>query len=302
MNWALSDYLELLELHTQHWSFIDLGARSGFRIPHGEAIFVHASLEGSARIATAAGQVYDCRAGDVAVVLTGEAHKIRNHHGRTATAPGDLLDARSGDQPSAIKLGSGPTENRMLSGRMDVRWPLGQRPPRLPAMVILKQADAGVDLSHIAGQARGPGGSALLGSLARLLFVSAFRAEPLCRAPVQFGLADPIARAKVIIERYPFQPWKVASLAARVGMGRSNFAQRFTAEIGCTPIEALARERMKHAAALLNDSSLKIAELSERIGYRSEAAFIARFKQQFGTTPAKWRAASPAINGPDDPR
>lgn len=289
MNWSLSEYLDLLELHAPRWCFVNLGPRSGFRLPHSEAVFIHAFLGGKARITTAAGQVLDCGAGDIAIVLTGEAHKVRNLHGRTAMTLHSLLEDGPSDQPLAVNLGGGPIENRLLSTKARVLWPTSTRPARLPAMALLRDIDVGIDLAHIARQVMEPGGSALLNSLAKLLFIDAFRNHPLCRAQIELNLDDPIARAKVIIERYPFEPWKVASLADRVGMGRSNFARRFAAQIGHAPIEFLAAERMRRAAALLSDSNLKIAELSERIGYRSEAAFITRFKEQFGMTPARWR-------------
>lgn len=289
MHWSLSEYLDLLDLRARNWSLVTMSARSGFRVPHREAIFIHAFLEGKTRITTVAGQVLDCGAGDIAIVLTGEAHKVRNHHGRTAVVMDSLLGDTLGDVPLSVKLGHGPTENRILSGRAEVFWPSGMRPARLPAMLLLKEADAGIKLEHFVEQAAQPGGSGLLSGLAKLLLIGAFRTDPVCRAQVQLNLDDPIARAKVIIERYPFEPWKVDTLAARVGMGRSNFARRFTAQIGKAPIEVLAEERMNRAVTLLSTSNLKIAELSERIGYRSESAFIARFKDQFSMTPAKWR-------------
>jgi transcriptional regulator GlxA family with amidase domain len=73
-------------------------------------------------------------------------------------------------------------------------------------------------------------------------------------------------------------------------MGRSNFAARFVAEVGRTPIEVVTEERMKLAAKLLQESELKIAEISERSGYRSEAAFSRRFTAHFGTSPGKMRS------------
>jgi AraC-like DNA-binding protein len=289
MNWSLSEFLNLVEVRGRNWSFIDMGARTGFRLPHGEGIYFHVLLQGLVRLTTAADQVLECKAGDIAIVLSGEAHKIRNLHGRTATVMESLLHADSGDAPSQVKLGKGAVENRLLSGRAEAIWPAGLRTNRLPAVLSIKAAEAGIKLDHFVEHANQPGGCALLSSLARLLLVDAFRANRHCRAQVQLNLEDPIARAKVLIERYPFQPWKVETLAARVGMGRSNFATRFVTQFGKTPIEALTEERMKHAAGLLSHTNLKTAEVSERVGYRSEASFISRFRTHFGQTPGKWR-------------
>ncbi|MFT4026495.1 MAG: AraC family transcriptional regulator [Novosphingobium sp.] len=297
MNWTLSEYLNLLELGPRRWCSVTMGARSGFRVPHDEAIFMHAFMDGQARITTTAGQVLDCRAGDIAIVLTGEAHKVRNAHGRTARTLNELLDPEGHGQLLPAQLGSGAVENRIISGSMRVAWPTGIRPARLPAMLLLKGNATGIDIAKLTAQANLPGGEALLGGLAKLLFIQAFMGDPQCRAQIELNLDDPIARAQAIIARYPFEAWNVGSLAARVGMGRSNFARRFLAETGKTPIENLSQERMKRAAAMLGDGPLKIAELSERIGYRSEAAFIVRFKREFGMTPAQWRLTHRAAIG-----
>ena len=105
----------------------------------------------------------------------------------------------------------------------------------------------------------------------------------------QWDLGDPIARAQVLIEKHPFQPWTVDALAKKVGMGRSNFAARFANEVGMTPIDSLTLVRMQVAEEFLRNTELKVAEISERIGYRSEGAFIRRFTTHFGITPGKFR-------------
>jgi AraC-like DNA-binding protein len=81
-----------------------------------------------------------------------------------------------------------------------------------------------------------------------------------------------------------------------VGMSRSSFAARFTAEAGQTPMELLTEKRMHAAAELLQHSRIKIAEISARVGYQSEAAFSRRFARFFGMSPGQLRhGSSPAI-------
>jgi transcriptional regulator GlxA family with amidase domain len=126
--------------------------------------------------------------------------------------------------------------------------------------------------------------------LANLLFVDSFRRNPDCQAVFRDStLHDPIARALHHIEQHPFSPWTVEMLARKVGMGRANFAARFVAQAGCTPIDALTAERMRHAADFLADTDLKVAEIAERVGYRSEAAFSRRFAAHFGLSPGAMR-------------
>ena len=61
------------------------------------------------------------------------------------------------------------------------------------------------------------------------------------------------------------------------------------ADVGMTVLVAGER-RMQHAVDLLHQGALKISEVALRVGYRSEAAFIRRFVEQFGITPGRMRA------------
>lgn len=289
MHWSLSEFLNLIDLRGQTWCFVEMGARSGFHVPHGDAIFFHAVLEGSVRITSGTGQTIELNAGDIAIVVSGDAHTIRNH----ADSPTELIELLDRgdyvDIPPVVHVGQGYAASRLLSGKLKVRWPGASYPNRVPTILTVRSFETGIDLGKFTESASEEGAAALLTRLAMLLFVSAFRNHPRCRALFRWDLDDPIARAKMFIERHPFQPWTVEALGKKVGMGRSNFAARFTAQVGKTPIDVLTEERMKHAETFLRSTELKIGEVSERIGYRSEAAFIRRFTDHFGMPPGRFR-------------
>jgi len=289
MRWSLSEFLSLIDLRGQSWCFVNMGARSGFCLLHSEDVLFHAALEGTAKITSGIGQTIGLKAGDIAIVLSGDAHAVRNHPA-SSTEPIDLLiNGDYVDSPPVILLGKGHPTSRLLCGRLKVLWPGGSHPSRVPAVFLIRSTELGFDIRQFAESAMGAGAAALLTRLATLLFVSAFRDHPRCRAQFRWDLHDPIARARVVIEKHPFQPWTVETLANKVGMGRSNFAARFTAQTGKTPIDALTEERMKHAEGFLQSTELKVAEVSERVGYRSEAAFIRRFTNYFGVSPGRFR-------------
>lgn len=289
MHWSLSEFLNLVEFRGQNWCFIDMGAKSGVGIAHSDAVLLHAVLEGAVRLTRTSGENEEFKAGDIVLVLSGDAHTIRNSN-CTSTHAVDLLNADGYvDAPPTVRLGEGLAEARMLSGRLKVRWPGGSRPRRLPPVLVVHAEELGIDIRKFSAEANGPGGSALLTQLASALFVSAFRREPRCRALFQWDLGDPITLAQLLIEKHPFQPWTVDALAKKVGMGRSNFAARFADEVGMTPIDSLTLVRMQVAEKFLRNTELKVAEISERIGYRSEGAFIRRFTAHFGMTPGKFR-------------
>lgn len=289
IHWSLSEFLNLIDLRGQSWCFVNMGARSGFHVLHSEAVLIHAVLEGAVKITAGVGQTIALTAGDVVMVLSGDAHAVRNHQGSSTQLIDLLNNGDYIDSPPTIPIGEGYSISRLLCGRLKVRWPGEFHPNGLPTMLSIRPMELGFDLRKFAEAATGAGAAALLTRLATLLFVSAFRDHPRCRAQFRWNLHDPIARAQVIIEKHPFQPWTVESLANKVGMGRSNFAARFTAQIGKTPIDALTEERMKHAENFLQNTDLKIADVSARVGYRSEASFIRRFTNRFGTPPGKYR-------------
>jgi AraC-like DNA-binding protein len=290
MKWSLSEFLNLIELRSQSWCFVDLGPACGFSLPHNEAIFFYAMLEGSANIAGVTGGSIELHAGDIVMILSGEAHALRNHKESSAAILDFLNSGEYVDAPPTFAIGGGKTRNRILCSRLKVRWPGGQRSKALPAMLEVRSGTGMVNFAALADTASGSGASAVLTRLATLLFVQALRDHPQCQAIFrQFNVHDPILRARQFIEKHPFQNWTVAILAGKVGMGRSNFATRFALEIGKTPMEALTEERMKHAASFLENTDLKVAEVSERVGYRSEAAFNRRFTRFFGLTPGQFR-------------
>lgn len=290
MRWSLSEFLNIIELRSQTWCYVELSSGGGFRIPHNDVIYFYAALDGAADIAGVAGGTTRLRAGDVVMILSGEAHAIRDQPQSMTSNLDFLASGEYADAPQSFALGEGRPVGRILAGRLKVRWPGGQRPRALPALLTAKTSDGIVNFATLLDKISGEGASAVLTRAATLMFVTAFRDHPQCRAAFQeFSLHDPISRAQQYIQMHPFGPWTVEILARKVGMGRSNFASRFASEIGRAPMEYLSEERMKHAALFIEQTDMKVAEVGERVGYRSEAAFIRRFTTYYGFSPGELR-------------
>lgn len=287
----LTEFLDRIDIQGQTWCLIDMGDCSGFRVSHGRQVYIHAVLEGRVRLTGSIGEPMDLLPGDVAVLVSGDTHKLRSGRGHTAEIIEELGLSDVGDRPSHVKVGIGASACRLLSGRLEISWPGGYQPVRFPNTLRVSASDLGLDLVKLADQASSAGSLALFDRAAAFLFVEGLRSHPYCRAQFRWNLQDPVARAMVLIEKHPFSAWSVRSLADRVGMGRSNFAARFTSQIGKTPINALTEERMKYAQQFLRDTDLKIPEIGELVGYRSEAAFVRRFTKHFKITPGKLRRA-----------
>lgn len=301
-KWSLSEFLNHVDLRSQTWCFVSLGdgagagagkgvGGGGFSVPHGDDIAFHAVLEGKVRIAGGRGdgRPVELAEGEMAFVLSGETHALRAAADAAAPTFDFLGQQQYVDAPASFAFGEGRQAARLLCGLIKVRWPGGQQPRGLPALLRAGEGGA-IDFAAMAESARGPGAAAMLTRLANLLFVDAFRGSADCQAVFHDStLHDPIARALHHIEMHPFSPWTVEMLARKVGMGRANFAARFVAQVGRTPIDALTAERMRHAADFLGQTDLKVAEIAERVGYRSEAAFSRRFAAHFGLSPGALR-------------
>lgn len=84
--------------------------------------------------------------------------------------------------------------------------------------------------------------------------------------------------------------WRVADLAAAVGMSRTAFADRFKRLVGLAPLEYLIHWRMTVAREALKRDRAPLGEIAEAIGYESETAFGLAFKRKFGESPGRYRS------------
>jgi AraC-like DNA-binding protein len=74
-------------------------------------------------------------------------------------------------------------------------------------------------------------------------------------------------------------------------MSRSAFAARFTELVREPAMQYVTRWRMHVAQSTLETEGTTVAELADRLGYRSEAAFARAFKRVVGIPPGAVRRA-----------
>src|SRR5262245_4538214 len=77
--------------------------------------------------------------------------------------------------------------------------------------------------------------------------------------------------------------WTVAPLAKTAS--RSAFFERFTRTVGLPPMEYVLAWRMAVARDLLRRPDVGIAEVAERVGYRSASTFSTAFCRHVGQPP-----------------
>jgi AraC-like DNA-binding protein len=134
----------------------------------------------------------------------------------------------------------------------------------------------------------------VLGRLSELMFVDVIRRYletlPSERLDWLSGLRDPyIGRALTAIHRNPAQHWTLESLARKVAMSRSAFAEHFTRFVGMPPMQYLTSWRMQVAASQLRGTTDTVMAIANFVGYDSEAAFSRAFKKAVGVPPSEWR-------------
>ena len=81
----------------------------------------------------------------------------------------------------------------------------------------------------------------------------------------------------------------IAELARAAGLSRHHFARVFAQAQGCTPSQWLADLRMGEAVRLLRDTTLTVAAIGSRCGYRDAAYFCRAFRRQVGISPGEFR-------------
>ena len=141
-----------------------------------------------------------------------------------------------------------------------------------------------------------PGGEAVITRLGDILVIQAIRAWLETRPGRAHRLARRAAgpadrpRDRADPPRPGPRPGRVASLADELAMSRSAFAARFTELVGEPAMRYVTRWRMHaRASTRCSDEGATVAELADRLGYRSEAAFSRAFKRVIGTAPGAMR-------------
>lgn len=194
-----------------------------------------------------------------------------------------------GRLPSTVSEGGGnPPLVRYVCGFLgcDAR-PFNPLLAALPKLMRLHRGsdevshllDSLIDLTLGEASAERAGTQCMRLRLSELMFVEVIRLHLETLGPDQSGwlagLRDPVVgRAIGLLHQKPAQDWTLDGLARETGVSRSVLAARFTALIGCPPMQYLTRWRVQLAARQLNDGAAKVAAVGREVGYASEASTL----------------------------
>lgn len=91
----------------------------------------------------------------------------------------------------------------------------------------------------------------------------------------------------------------LSDLAAVAGLSRMHFASQFRMATNLRPHECLSQQRIKRAEALLQSTTMPIAEIALTVGFQTQAHFTTVFKRYVGYTPQRWRDINQMPSDPE---
>jgi AraC-like DNA-binding protein len=237
--------------------------------------------------------------GDLGLVPHGEGHILRSEPGVPVPDVLDLDREEISDRYEILRHGGGGAPTMLICGAVRFDHPAARNlveilPPLLhvepSSSPQLDWMQSTLRLMAVEARELRPGGEAVITRLGDILVVQAIRTWLETDAAARTGwlgaLQDrQIGRALALIHREPSRAWTVASLADELAMSRSAFAARFTELVDEPVMQYVTRWRMQVAVNSLKEEGATVAELANRLGYRSEAAFARAFKRVVGVPP-----------------
>lgn len=235
-------------------------------------------------------------------------HLLRRGHCQVAVddeihdlAPGDFVFLAPGVDHVMRSADTGDTQTLLLCGYCEFENREDDMLMRaLPRFVILRSEELDEwpwltrTLEHLSAEymSGAPGSELTVNKLTEVLLVQLLR--------IDFGRDDlagiikalgdkRIASALTLVHQDPGARWTIARAADAASMSRSGFARKFKELIDMSFFDYLTRLRMRNARELLATTGMRVADIGERVGYRSELSFVKAFKKAHDVTPRAWR-------------
>jgi AraC-like DNA-binding protein len=300
----LGEALHFLRMNGAYYCRSELTAPWGLTLPPMPGyLWFHVVTSGRLWLETGAEESGWIQPGDLALVPHGDGHVLRSEPGVPAPGILDLERESVSDRYEILRHGAGGAPTGLICGAVRFADPAGGNLIAILPSTIHVEASGSPRLDRMhttlrlmaseASELR-PGGEGVITRLGDILVIQAIRAwiesDPAARSGWLGALRDPqIGRAISHIHRDPARNWTVASLARELAMSRSAFAARFTELVGEPVMSYVTRWRMRVAVAALKQDDTTVAQLADRLGYRSEAAFSRAFKRVIGVPPGAIR-------------
>ena len=306
----LGETLYQLRLDGSLYALSELTAPWGIDMPAlpGKMMF-HIVTSGSCWLQTADTKAIELQPGSLVLLPHGLGHRLLAEPESDSLPFFQLPVKQINERFESLHYGGGGALTRITCCVINFDYAAGQQLiNQLPAVLHIKSMDTDIDnwlqqsLRFLAREARQPkaGGQTIMANLADILLIQAIRnwidSAPEASQGWLAALRDKqIGNALVAIHRAPGNTWSVELLAKQVGLSRSGFSARFSQLVGQSVMQYVTAWRMLLAKGKLLQGKISLAELSEQLGYQSEAAFSRAFKRTVGVSPATIKQAPAAI-------
>lgn len=251
----------------------------------------HLIIKGSCWLHFSEDERYELACGDAVFILRDRPHWLSNESLLTSAEAAPAGGIRSLDDKVDDGLG-------LVCGFFDVGPGIGEWIVQaLPDYLILRTQDDGMEQAStifqlILAEGHGKASAQVLTRLSDLLLIYILR-ERIQQFSSMGGFLA-LATSDVFrplleqLIKTPGDQWTLDSMAKIVGLSRSAFFKRFVELTGDSPGQVLLILRM-HLAAQLLKQDVKVAEVADRVGYQSIAAFTRAFKKFSGNLPGAFR-------------
>jgi AraC-like DNA-binding protein len=280
----------------------------GVEIPADRAARLHVVVAGECWLRPSGGEPVRLEAGDAALMPGGVAHAI-THAPNGQTRPlADFPRERIGERTFRMTVGGDGAETLIACCAVRFDQPaLNPLLELMPPVIVVHCATCDATLRALLDamsdevMASRMGGAMILARLADIVIARLIRdwAEEAQQSTGWLaGLRDPrVGRALAAFHKEPGVAWSLEELAARAGLSRSVFCERFAGLVGVAPGRYVALWRMRLASQWLQGGRMPIAEAAGRLGYGSEGAFSRAFKRVTGVAPSAMRRVQESAAG-----
>ena len=300
----VADLTQAVRIRSSLYFRPELGAPWGLSIAKHACIF-HIVVKGRCLIEVAdLANPVELVTGDFAIVPHGDTHIMRDSPESSTVDFFELAKRSAPDSTGAFRAGGqGPVTKLVCSGMQFENARIDPLLAMLPPLIHVKgnngkaapwlRATVTQVLEEL--ESSRAGARSVVTRLADILFIQAVRSYFEQNGDsAEFGwlaaIRDPhIGAALALLHNRMHEDWAVATLARRVGLSRSLFAEKFTQLVGEPPLRYLKRLRLNAAAKRLRSSRDKLSAIAADSGYESAAAFTKAFKRSLGRTPGDYR-------------
>jgi AraC-like DNA-binding protein len=253
--------------------------------------------EGRCRLAVDGQEPVTLEAGDFVLLPSTPGFTMSGFEPATPTCIDPKIDP---DTTEEVRHGrqDGDPDVRLLGGYFIFdSGDVGLLVSMLPALVHVRGAARLSILMRLVGEEadeQRTGRDLVLSRLVEVMLVEALRSVQGDAPPgLLRGLGDTrLAAAIRKMHGDPARAWTMIELARAAALSRSAFFERFTRAVGVPPMEYLLAWRMAIAKDLLRSRDVALAEVAERVGYRSASTFSTAFSRHVGQPPGRYARAA----------